>query len=145
MSGKRVAVYFVAFFGLIVAVNTGMATMALRTHSGLVTDHAYEKGLRYNQLIAAEQQQAALGWHSRADYADGMLRFELRDAEDKPITPEKATAYFTRPTKQGMDFTSSLSGSTTPVRFPANGLWEMRIEAVHAGTPYQHTQRIVVP
>ena len=144
MTGRRVAIYFVAFFGFIIAVNAVMMTLAIRTHSGTVTDHPYEKGLAYNQVVEAQQNQEALGWKGSINYRNGALSFDLHDKNNLPIAPEKTTAIITRPTQQGMDFTVELKGAETPVSFPENGLWEVRVDAEHEGVHYQQSKRIVV-
>lgn len=144
MTGRRVWWYFVAFFGFVFAVNAAMVTMALRTHSGLVTDHSYEKGLAYNQVVEAEKKQEALGWKGSINYKNGTLSFDLHDKNNNPITPKKTTATITRPTQQGMDFTLELKDVETSVKFPANGLWEVRVDAEHEGVHYQQSKRIVV-
>lgn len=144
MTGKRVWWYFVAFFGFIAAVNAVMVTLAIRTHSGVVTEHPYEKGLAYNQVVEAEKEQEALGWKGSINYKNGALSFDLHDQNNLPVAPEKTTATITRPTQQGMDFTVDLKGAETPVLFPANGLWEVRVDAMHEGVHYQQSKRIVV-
>jgi nitrogen fixation protein FixH len=144
MTGKRVWWYFVAFFGFVAVVNAAMVTLAIRTHSGIVTEHPYEKGLAYNQVVDAEKEQAALGWRGAIDYKNGVLRFVLHDKENVPIPPEKAEASITRPTQQGMDFTVELKGAETALKFPVNGLWEVRVDAEHKGVHYQQSKRIVV-
>jgi nitrogen fixation protein FixH len=144
MSGRRVALYFVAFFGLIAAVNAAMVTMAIRTHSGVVTEHPYEKGLAYNTVVRAEEAQEALGWKASVSHEKGMLKFVLRDKQGAVLAPEKAVATVTRPTQSGMDFSVTLTGEATPITFPAQGLWEVRGDATHGGTSFQKSQRIVV-
>lgn len=144
MTGKQVLWYFLAFFCLIATVNAIMVTYAVRTHSGIVTDHPYEKGLAYNSVIQAEEKQAALGWQGTISYKDGILHFVLIDADKKPVRP-KATATITRPIQVGMDFTVDLQGEATPIDFPVNGLWEIRVNAVHGGLHYQQSKRIIVP
>jgi nitrogen fixation protein FixH len=145
MTGRRVALYFTLFFGAIAAVNALMITLAVRTHSGVVTEHPYEKGLAYNAVVKAEEQQEALGWKSRIEYANGALNFTLRDKKNQKLMPEKATATITRPTQKGLDFTAELQDESTPVSFPAHGLWEVRVDAVYSGVHYQQMKRIVVP
>jgi nitrogen fixation protein FixH len=144
MTGTRVWWYFVAFFGFIVAVNALMATLAIRTHSGVVTDHAYEKGLAYNRVVEAETKQEALGWQGTIDYQNGALRFTLRDRDQNMLTPDHITASFTRPTQSGLDFNVALKGAETPVVFPARGVWDVRINAQAGDENYQQTKRIVV-
>lgn len=136
--------YFVMFFVVIAAVNVVMVTLAIRTHSGTVTDHPYEKGLAYNQVIRAEEQQEALGWRANIGYAAGMLHFSLNDRDGRIIVPEKATATITRPAQAGLDFTLELTGAGTAATFPAKGLWEIRVDAVYKKQHYQQSERIVV-
>jgi nitrogen fixation protein FixH len=144
MTGWRVWWYFVAFFGFIAAVNAAMVALAIRTHSGVVTEHPYEKGLAYNEVVQAEEKQEALGWKGSIEYKNGVLIFTLHNQHNIRINLEKMTATITRPTQQGMDFTVELKGAETPVSFPAVGLWEVRIDAVHEGVHYQQSKRIVV-
>jgi nitrogen fixation protein FixH len=136
--------YFVMFFVVIAGVNAVMVTLAIRTHSGTVTDHPYEKGLAYNQVVNAEERQEALGWDSKISYAQGILNFSLHDKNNQPIIPEKATATIIRPTQSGLDFTLELKVAETPVTFPVNGLWEVRIDAIAGKQHYQKSKRIVV-
>jgi nitrogen fixation protein FixH len=144
MTGKQVALYFVAFFGFIAIVNAAMVTLAIRTNSGVVTEHPYEKGLAYNKIIDAEKKQEELGLNNVLNYKDGMLHFELRDKNNKIITPESATVTITRPTMQGMDFVIELKGIDTAIDFPAKGLWELRVNAKIDGNNYQQSKRIVI-
>lgn len=151
MTGRRVWWYFVAFFGFVAVVNAGMVTLAIRTHSGVVTEHPYEKGLTYNQVVEAEEKQESLGWKatialhpSEENQNLAMLSFELRNRDGVLLEPDKAIASITRPMRQGMDFEVLLKGLETPVEFPANGLWEIRVDAVYEGVHFQRTQRIVV-
>ena len=58
MTARHVWWYFVAFFGFIAAVNAAMVTIAIRTHSGVVSEHPYEEGLAYNAVVHAEKMQA---------------------------------------------------------------------------------------
>jgi nitrogen fixation protein FixH len=137
--------YFVMFFVVIACMNAVMVTLAVRTHSGLVTEHPYEKGLAYNSVVQADAEQLALGWSSTIRYADGALVFNLTDRHHRPLPFTHANATLTRPTSSGMDFEVPLTGKTTPVTFPASGLWHVQVDVTQAGHHYQATQRIVVP
>ena len=137
--------YFVLFFLVIAAVNAVMVTLAVRTLPGTVTDHPYEKGLAYNQVVLASNKQDALGWKSDIIYDKGQLQFTLHDRNNKPITAEKVTAKLFRPSKATMDFMVTLPHGVAPIHFPANGLWEVQVEALVSNTHYQCSKRIVVP
>ena len=136
--------YFVMFFLVVAAVNAVMVTLAVRTLPGTVTDHPYEKGLAYNQVVAASDKQEALGWKGDVSYHAGQLQFTLRDRSNKPLQPESVTAKLFRPSKAAMDFVVSLTRGGAPVKFPVNGLWEVQIDAVVGDTHYKQTKRIVV-
>jgi nitrogen fixation protein FixH len=136
--------YFVAFFLVVALVDGIMVTLAVRTHTGTVTDHPYERGLAYNQVVAAAQKQEALGWKATIAYAGNALHFTLRDAAGTTLKPERAMAYISRPTQAGMDFTLPLTGERTAVTFPQPGLWEVRVEALYQGKSYQQSVRLVV-
>jgi nitrogen fixation protein FixH len=140
---KIIPWYFVMFFALIFLVNGVMVTLAIRSHTGTVTEHPYEKGLAYNRVVEAEERQEALGWRGDMQYADGILSFALRDKNGRNIAPEKGIVVISRPTQAGMDFTVPLAGAQTPLHFPERGLWEVRIEAEASGQRYQQAQRVV--
>lgn len=147
--GKRVLLYFVLFFGLIIVVNIILVRLALGTFSGTVSTHPYEDGLAYNRVIAAEKAQAALGFTHRAHYANGALHLTLRDAKGAVLTPHSAHAQFRRPAQKGHDVSATLTGEITPISLPLKGVWDVQIDAeiLHNAAPqhYQVNTRIVVP
>ena len=53
---------FLGFFATVFVVNGAMIYSAVSTHSGLVANEPYRKGLHYNERIAADERQARLGW-----------------------------------------------------------------------------------
>ncbi len=63
-TGRMALGLFLGFFAIVFAVNGVMLTMALKTHSGIVANEPYRKGLKYNERIAADAMQSELGWMS---------------------------------------------------------------------------------
>ena len=53
---------FIAGFLILFAVTGSFVKLALTTFPGLVSTNAYERGLAYDDVIAAEQAQAVQGW-----------------------------------------------------------------------------------
>lgn len=147
--GRRVFWYFVLFFVTLIAVDATMATIAIRTQTGVVTEHPYETGVAYNKVVAAYKEQEALGWKGDITYRNGTLSFALKDNKNHPVIAEKVTAQFSRPTQSGMDFKAELKApgngvySITP-SFPAKGVWDIRLFATQGDKHYQQPQRIVV-
>ncbi|NBX03006.1 MAG: hypothetical protein EBR02_02855 [Alphaproteobacteria bacterium] len=142
--------YFVLFFVVLALVDGAMVTIAVRTQTGVVTTHAYEKGLAYNQTIAAAEKQTALGWKSTITFTGkgekaGALSVAVRDAKGVTIKPDSLRAEITRPTQAGMDFSQALKSGENLIKFPASGLWEVRIFAMRGDDEFQQAKRIVVP
>ncbi len=67
LTGRTVLAIFVGFFAVVFAVNGVLMYEALSTRSGMVANEPYRKGLKYNERIAADERQSALGW--KADIA----------------------------------------------------------------------------
>ncbi|MBI5104899.1 MAG: FixH family protein, partial [Solirubrobacterales bacterium] len=65
ITGKHVLLGMLAFFGLIIAVNIVMMRLALSTHTGVVAENTYRKGVKYNEEIAASERMALLGWRNQ--------------------------------------------------------------------------------
>lgn len=142
-SDRFIPWYFVLFFLVIFIVDGAMVTVAIKTHTGTITEHPYEKGLAYNTVVDAENKQEELGWNGVISYHDKQISFVLRDKSGQEIKPDKATVALTRPTQAGMDFSVELKNSTANIDFPIKGLWEVRIYATKGKQHYQQAKRIV--
>lgn len=70
-TGKHMAAVFVAGFGIVIAVNLTMATMAVGSFHGTVVDNSYVASQNYNGWLKQAAASRALGWqavpHLRAD------------------------------------------------------------------------------
>lgn len=148
---KRIPFYFVAFFAFIAMVDGVMVWTAVRTQTGTVTEHPYEKGLAYNKVVEAAAEQDKLGWKGEIVFeqpqkgdAAGIIKFSIADKEGNEITPDSVSAVFTRPTQAGMDFMVEVANGEASVNFPSKGLWEARVVARRGGQEYQQSKRIVV-
>lgn len=141
--------YFVFFFITLFIVDSIMVTLAVKTHTGSVTEHAYEKGVHYNTIIKEADEQTNLGWQGNIQLQNNILIFTLSDKTSKRLTPGKATAFFFRPSTSGMDFEVSLKPDDSVMQekidFPAPGLWEVRVYAKVGAREYQQSKRVVVP
>ena len=130
-----------SFFGVIIAVNAGLAYKAISTFPGLEVDNGYISSQTFDQDRAA---QKALNWHLKQgyDHAKDQLRLDFTDAAGKPVTLKDLDVLVGRPTeasddqhpvmKQGADG-AYVSASSLPF-----GKWMLQIVA-HAqdGTLYQ--------
>ena len=64
-TGRRMAIILVAFFGVVIAVNLLMATLATRTFGGTVVDNSYVASQRFNGWLQEAREQAELQWDAR--------------------------------------------------------------------------------
>ncbi|MFC4349477.1 FixH family protein [Kordiimonas lipolytica] len=140
----------VGFFVVLAILDGIFVYLATSTHPGVVTEHAYEEGLRYNETVAAAEKQDALGWQTELDLVAGSsLMLTLSDAESRFIDGASVRAEISRPTQAGMDFELNLeqSGAGTyeaAVSFPEPGQWEVRIFVEWQQKQYQQAKRVVV-
>jgi nitrogen fixation protein FixH len=87
VNGRDVLTVFLTFFGAIFAVNGALIYAAVSTHTGLVANEPYRKGLAYNERILAAERQAQLGWSERLELGrDGRLRLALAERDSRPVT-----------------------------------------------------------
>ncbi len=85
--------------------------------------------------------------HARAAAGGTRLSFTLRDAQGRPVTGMTVAAVVCRPSRQAMDFRTSLAEQSPGVYAavihpPAPGLWEMQVAATGAKGDYQAAKRV---
>ena len=151
---------FVAGFVVVFAVNGVMIKLALDSFSGLDTEHPYERGLGYNDTLAAARTQEALGWQVAYDAVpagdatpDGHpIAVEARflDRDGNALTGLAVRALLQRPAVAGHDVELPLverGGGRYVARtdLPLPGQWDLRIVAGGDGTSWQASRRILLP
>lgn len=151
---------FVAGFAVVIAVNGALAYFATSTFNGLETKNAYEKGRLYNQTIALEEKQKALGWQltltseSKPHEPPGTgypadIVIQAVDRDGAALDGLTVHAEIRRPTVEGLDREVTLGrrdigryGST--VVLPEPGQWEVRVLATRGEDEYRLRERIFV-
>jgi nitrogen fixation protein FixH len=61
-TGRHMVYIMIAFFGVIIAVNLTMATLASRTFGGKVVENSYVASQKFNDWLAESRAQERLGW-----------------------------------------------------------------------------------
>jgi nitrogen fixation protein FixH len=116
LQGWHVMAIMLGFFGCIFAVNGYFIVTALSTHSGVVSEEPYRKGLGYNQRIVADDRQSALNWRPDLDVkATGAIRLTLRDASGQPIGSQRVALTVGRPSTRSFDRSIVLAETTSGV------------------------------
>ena len=111
LTGRDVLIGIVAFFAVVFGVNAYFVRVALSTHTGVVANEPYRKGLHYNDRIADDTRQASLGWESGValDEQEKLLSFTVSDASGLPVRGLTVTAAVGRPATSGEDVSLTLA------------------------------------
>ncbi|MCK1385001.1 FixH family protein [Bradyrhizobium sp. 21] len=138
LTGPKVFLMLVAFFGVVISVNVTMMKLAIATLPGTDVDSPYAAGLTYDREISAAQDQAGRKWRVNAHIerrTDGgaTLQVEARDANGQPVTGLKFGGRLERPTDKRADLAVELAeagmgiyrGNAASV---APGQWDLVIE-----------------
>ena len=137
--GTWVLLSFIAFFGVIVAVNAVFITTALSTHSGVVTEQPYEKGLAYDETLKAARAQPDL--QQKAYFENSVLRWVLHDENGQTLNAD-VSARLVRPVKYGQDFDVVMTQTSGGVyeadlNLSMKGRWEAQLKAEWQTQQYQ--------
>lgn len=143
LTGWHVLAMFMAFFGVIIAVNAGLAWKAISTFPGLEVDNGYIASQTFD---ADRTAQKALNWTLQHGYdAEAReLRLTFTDAAGAAVDLAALNVLVGRTTESGDDMRPDfmLKGGvyTAPVSL-AQGKWMMMVEArAPGGAPFR--QRI---
>ena len=141
LTGGKVLLICIGFFGVIFGVDAIMAFDAISTFRGEVTAHPYEKGLAYNSDIEAAKAQAARDWRVDVSFAaDGparSARIAFSDPTGHPVEGLSVAGVFASPGDVRRDKSFTLQ-ETTPGTYvgqttPARGVWDFEITASRDG------------
>jgi len=138
LTGRKVLAMFVAFFGVIIAVNLTMAYFAIDTFPGMDVKNSYVASQTFDDDRDA---QIALGWTVSVSYQEGELQVSVVDKTGQPADVARFDALVGRPTHvredQTPDFQQRNGVFTAPVTLNP-GLWNLRLKATSLdGTPFK--------
>lgn len=141
LQGRHVLLSILGFFGVIFTVNGVLIYYAVATHSGVVAQEPYRKGLTYNVRIAADERQKALHWSADVETdTEGRVTLKLTHAGGGPVVNLAVKGVLGRPSAQRDDvalaFAESSPGTYVAVIGPKMpGVWLVNVEARESGSP----------
>ncbi len=152
ITGRHVLLAMLAFFGVIFAVNGTFLYRAISSYTGVVSNEPYRKGLEYNNRIADDERQRALGWkHSIALSPDGQLRIAFDGASPQALAGLSLKGMVGRPSTDAQDVSVTLTEGR-PGEYLADvgklgdGNWLVTAEATRArpeGSPAEAEAEVV--
>ncbi|WP_421761075.1 FixH family protein [Devosia sp.] len=148
-TGRHMWMLAVGFFGIIIAVNVGMAVIASTSWTGLVVDNAYVASQQFDARRDAQKGQQALGWEANFTYTPGLARLTIHDGAGKPVDLGTVHLQVNRPVggheDQKLDFVPSPSGGYEAVITIAGGIWDIWVTAEKtAAGPFELHERFKV-
>jgi nitrogen fixation protein FixH len=129
LTGRKVLIIFLAFFGIVTAVNLVFIYYATGTFPGLVVKNSYVASQEYD---AKRDAQNALGWRAGAGLEDGVLTVAIRDRNDAPVYGLTVSAVIGRPsTTAGERVIDLHPDGDVYVAHPGlpEGVWRVEIRA----------------
>ncbi len=138
-TGKHMLIIMLCFFGVILAVNLTLATLAAKSWSGLVVKNSYVASQNFNEKLSAAARQAQTGWQSRLTQSGGGLELYLSERGGAPLAGLNVTAVIRHPINEQLD-RKTLFRPQAPGRYRSDlrlpvGLWEIEIRAARGAQP----------
>ena len=108
-TGRKMLLIIVAFFGVIIAVNGTMLTVAVKTFGGLVVGNSYVASQNFNEDIAAAKAQPIRGWGINLAAETGLISLSLRDVDGTALEGIDISLKVARPSHERSTFTIPLN------------------------------------
>jgi nitrogen fixation protein FixH len=149
VTGRHMLAFILAFFGVVIAVNLTMATLANTSWTGLVVENTYVASQQFNKKAEEGRAQAALGWTGKLTIAWGEVRYGLTDAAGKPVPLHGVKVLFRHPAYEKEDKAVILalaSGQEFAAQhMPKDGVWIVEVDAdAGLAEPYREVRRIMI-
>jgi len=141
ITGFHATMMFVAFFGVVMAVNFLMAGLAIGSFGGTVVDNSYVASQKYNDWLAESRVQEAHGWTiARPVRADDRLQIVARAKTDQPLAGATVTAVAEHPVGRTDAFNLTFA-ETEPGKYQSretipSGRWKLKISVVQGERRY---------
>ena len=143
-TGRHMLFAMISGFGIVIAVNFYMASLATSGFGGVIVENTYVASQKFNGWLEEAERQEALGWEAKPVRAeDGHLLVETRGVPDMAL----ASATIRRPVGElepgAITFARQPDGtfrSTTPL---AKGRWIIRLEMTSAGQHWKKEYQLL--
>ncbi|MBF0611178.1 MAG: FixH family protein [Magnetococcales bacterium] len=151
VNGWLIALF--VFFGVIFVANGIFIYLGVSTWNGVATPDHYRQGLKFNQVISAQEEQEKLGWQgglNKETTPQGLkLTFALQDRQGKPVTGLQGKGTLYRPVKEGYDLPLVLREEAPGIyqqiiQPPLPGWWEVRLVMQGQNSEFLYVTRIQV-
>jgi nitrogen fixation protein FixH len=127
VTGAKVLIWLLAFFGVVFAINGVLVRAAISTFGGVETASSYKAGLQFEREIATAERQDELHWQvtgklARDAQGEAVLDVTARDAQGFALAGLTADARLAHPADERLDH-------VIPVRPIAAGVFHGELNA----------------
>ncbi len=146
-TGYHATAMFVAFFGIVMAVNFTMATFAVSGFGGTVVDNSYVASQKYNEWLAEGRAQQAYGWTvSKPERAGDKLQLNITDRDGAALDNADVAIVADHPVGHTEPFRIDMRAIGNGIyrssaKIPA-GRWKLKIEIRKNGNEYNMMSEI---
>lgn len=126
-TGKHMAIVVVSGFGVVIAVNLLLATLAVRGFGGVVVENSYVASQEFNGWLDAAERQAALGWTAELTRTDtDYLVIDTASIPEGAMVTAKARRPLGRPETTTVGFRYEEPGRYVSLKPLGAGRWIVR-------------------
>lgn len=127
-TGRHMLMVLVAGFGVVVAVNFFMASVAARGFSGVVVENSYVASQKFNGWLDKAEQQETLGWEATIQRGkDGSLLVITKGVPASARAKANIRRPLGAPEKAEMELISTGMDSFTSSLVLPEGRWIVRL------------------
>ncbi len=130
-TGRHMTMVMVSGFGIVIAVNLFMATLAMGGFSGVVVKNSYVASQHFNGWLGRAKEQEALGWDIAASLADdGTVLVTMQEVPESAVLTAVARRPLGEPERREVAFVGSPAADFQSVEPLPEGRWLLRISVV---------------
>jgi nitrogen fixation protein FixH len=148
-TGRHMWLLSIGFFGVVIAVNIGMAVVASTSWTGLVVTNSYVASQAFEEKRIAHENQLAAGWEASFTYSPGVAKLVIVDGAGKPVDLGPVTLKVNRPVgghdDQAISLERAPNGGYAATLQLAGGVWDASVEAMETPKgPFELHERFSV-
>ncbi len=137
-TGWHMLAVMVAFFGVVIAVNVTMMTVARGSFGGIVVENSYVASQEFNGWLRAARAQEALGWQVDSAVApDRSVTVSVIGASDPLAVTAMARHPLGRLPDQALTFRRTADGRYVSSAPLPEGRWTLRIQLASGGAVWR--------
>lgn len=142
-TGRHMAAILVAGFGIVVAVNFAMASLANSTFGGIVVENSYVASQHFNRWLDEAKAQEALGWKLEASRRrDGRVIADLAGVPAYPVVTAVARHPLGRMPDAMLTFSRDAEGGYVSREVLPQGRWTLRFTVDAQGRTWRREQEV---